>query len=216
MLEAYTCKLWRWVWLPFCNHWLQVMILFRVATHQKVTNYPAFSLTYHWPLNSFHWPFINDKQSMFTIHFSFFLQATDIFLFIFSLFPLFTERGRRNWKKAFTTKTTDHNYYKAGVRRTVSNWLLCLPCSILFIFSKRKCISKSWRKLMNYKPENRIPWPFTHFDDIQDFPWLFPDLEKFVFSVTFPWLWQPCCYITTNFSPSPNNWVQGDFWMIWI
>ena len=38
---------------------------FRVATHQKVKN----SLTFHWSLNSFHWPFINQKQS---IHFSFF------------------------------------------------------------------------------------------------------------------------------------------------
>ena len=60
------------------------------------------------------------------------------------------------------------------VRRTVSNWLLFLPCSILFIFSERKCISKSWRKLMNYKPENRIPWPFTDFEKFV-FPWLFPD-----------------------------------------
>ena len=56
----------------------------------------------------------------------------------------------------------------------MSNWLLCLPCSILFIFSERKCISKSWRKLMNYKPENRIPWPFTDFEKFV-FPWLFPD-----------------------------------------
>ena len=56
----------------------------------------------------------------------------------------------------------------------MSNWLLFLPCSILFIFSKRKCISKSWRKLMNYKPENRIPWPFTDFEKFV-FPWLFPD-----------------------------------------
>ena len=31
--------------------------------------------------------------------------------------------------------------------------------------------------------------------NIKDFPWLFkkfPDLEKFVFPLTFPWLWQPC------------------------
>ena len=28
---------------------------------------------------------------------------------------------------------------------------------------------------MNYKPENRIPWLFTDFDNIKDFPWLFPD-----------------------------------------
>ena len=26
---------------------------------------------------------------------------------------------------------------------------------------------------MNYKPENKIPWLFTDFDNIKDFPWLF-------------------------------------------
>ena len=40
----------------------------------------------------------------------------------------------------------------------MSNWSLCLLCSIRFIFSERKCISESWRKLMNYKRVNRIPW----------------------------------------------------------
>jgi len=32
---------------------------------------------------------------------------------------------------------------------------------------------------MNYKPENGIPWLFTDFDNIYNFPWLFkkfPDL----------------------------------------
>ena len=190
------------------------MILFRVATHQKVTNYPVFSLTYHWPLNTFHWPLINENQSMFTFTLAFF-AGHQYFSLHFQSLSSFHRKREKELKESIHNKNHWPQLLQR-VRRTVSNWLLCLPCSILFIFSKRKCISKSWRKLMNYKPENRIPWPFTHFDDIQDFPWLFPDLEKFVFSVTFPWLWQPCCYITTNFSPSPNNWVQGDFWMIWI
>ena len=38
--------------------WL-LLSLFRVATHEKVKN----SLTFSWPLNSFHWPFKNE-----TIH----------------------------------------------------------------------------------------------------------------------------------------------------
>ena len=38
---------------------------------------------------------------------------------------------------------------------------------------------------MNYKKENRIPWLFNDFDDIKDFPWLFPDLEKCSFSPDF-------------------------------
>ena len=47
---------------------------------------------------------------------------------------------------------------------------------------------------MNYKPENRIPWLLTDFDNIKDFPWLlkkFPDfsltLKNFRFPLTFPW-----------------------------
>ena len=38
---------------------------------------------------------------------------------------------------------------------------------------------------MNYKPQNRIPWLFTDFDNIKDFPRLFPDLEKFSFFPDF-------------------------------
>ena len=78
---------------------------FRVATHQKVKN----SLTFHWSLNSFHWPFINEKQSMFTFTLAF-LLAINIFLFIFNLSRLL-RKEEGIWKKAFTTKTTDHNYY---------------------------------------------------------------------------------------------------------
>ena len=40
-------------------------------------------------------------------------------------------------------------------------------------------------RFMNYKPENRILWLFTDFDNIKDFPWLFPDLEKFSFFPDF-------------------------------
>ena len=73
----------------------------------------------------------------------------------------------------------------------MSNWSLCLLCSILFNFSETKCISKSQRKLMNYKSENRIPWLFTDFDNIKDFPWLFkkfPDFSLTLKSFAFSWL----------------------------
>ena len=92
------------------------------------------------------------------------------------------ERGRRSLEESIYNE--NHWPQLLRVRRRVSNWLLCLLCSILFVFSKRKCISKSWRKLMNYKPENRIPLLFTDFDNIKDFPWLFSYLEKFLFSLT--------------------------------
>ena len=136
------------------------------------------SLTCPWPLlNSFHWPFINEKQSMFTFTLAFFVGHR---YFSVNFQPLSTFRGKR--KKEFGRKHSQRKSLTittACVRRRVSNWSLCLLWSILFNFSERKCISKSQRKLMNYKPENRIPWLFTDFD-------------KFRFSLTFPWPWQPC------------------------
>ena len=61
----------------------------------------------------------------------------------------------------------------------------CFAAFFSYIFSKGKCISKSWRKLTNYKPENRIPWLFTDFDNIKDFSWLFLYVEKFSFFPNF-------------------------------
>ena len=95
---------------------------------------------------------------------------------------------RRKRKKEFGRKYSERKPLTSTttcVRRRVSNWSLCLLCSAVFIFSERKFISKSWGKLMNYKPENRILWLFTDFDNIKDFPWLFPDLEKFSFFPDF-------------------------------
>ena len=101
-----------------------------------------FSLTFHWPLKSFPWPFINEKQSMFTFALAF-LQAINIFLFIFNLLPEEGFGRKHPQQKPLTTTTT-------CVRRRVSYWSLCLLYSILFIFSKRKCISKSCRKLKDF------------------------------------------------------------------
>ena len=71
-----------------------------VVTHQKVKNsLKQFSLT-----------FINEKQSMFTFAVAF-LQAIDIFRFIFNHFSFSWKEEEGIWKKAITTKTTDHNYY---------------------------------------------------------------------------------------------------------
>ena len=119
-----------------------------------------------------------------------FMQAIDIFLFILTVFYAF--RGKR--KKEFGRKHSQRKPLTTTTictRRRVSKWSLCLLCSILFIFPERKCVSKSWGKLMNYKPENRIPWLFTDFDNIKDFLWLFktfPDfsltLKNFRFSLT--------------------------------
>ena len=54
-------------------------------------------------MNSFQRPFINEKQSMFTFTEAF-LQAIDSFLFIFNLFQLFAEKGRRNLEESIHNK----------------------------------------------------------------------------------------------------------------
>ena len=149
-------------------------------------------MTHHWTINSFFTDLSNEKQSMFTFAFVF-LQAIDIVLLIFNLFPLFTERGRRNLEEIIHNENHwPQLLQKPGVECQIDRFA-CFAAYSLFIFSERKCISKSWRKLMNYKPEKRIPWLFTDFDNIKDFPWLFPNLEKFSFfpgfSLTVATLW---------------------------
>ena len=113
----------------------------------------------------------------------------------FSLYFQPLSAFRRGRKKEFGRKrpegktliTTTTCVRRAPCRVSTLSFLR----STVFIFSDRKCISRSWRKLMNYKPDNRIPSLFTDFDNIKDFPdflkihWLFPDLEKIF---VFPWL----------------------------
>ena len=171
----------------------------RVATHQKVKN----SLTFHWPLKSFHWSFINEKQSMLPFTLAF-LGAINSFLFIFKNFLLCADRGRTNLQESIHNE--NHWSQLPHVSDVVSNWSLFLPCTILFVFSERKCISKSWRKVMNYKLENRIPWLFTDFDNIKDFPSLFPDLEKCSF---FPDFSLTMATLITNKSNPPV--LRGSF-----
>ena len=108
---------------------------YRVATHQKVKN----SLTFHWPLNSLNWPFINEKKSMFTFPLAFF-TGYRYFCPLFRPLSAFCRKRKKEfgikhsqWKPLTTTTTC--------VRLRVFNWLHCLLCSILFIFSDRKCIS---------------------------------------------------------------------------
>ena len=95
--------------------------------------FPDFSLTFHWPLNTFHWPFINEKQSMFIFTLAFFCRPP-IFFSSFSVSFLFSRKEGEgiNWKKAFTTKTTDHNYYKgSGVQCQID----CFACPAAYFSS---------------------------------------------------------------------------------
>ena len=124
---------------------------------------------------------------MFTFTFAFF-AAIDIFLFIFKLFPLFTESGRRNLEESI------HNENQI--------WSPCLLCSTLFIFSERKCSLKENLRTINRK---------TEFPDVSlalTITKIFPDVLKdsltlpwpwtqFRFSLAFPWPRQPW-YIATR------------------
>ena len=99
----------------------------------------------------------------------------------------------------------------------MSNWSLCLLCEVLFVFSKRKCISKSSRTLMNYKPENRIPWLFKKFsNDLKNFHF-FPDfsvtaatvmikMDELALSVNPLHVYE---YSTAFVSRAENYWITG-------
>ena len=58
--------------------------------------------------------------------------------------------------------------------------MLIFELGLPVLSRKKMHFFKSWRKLMNYKPEKRIPWLFTDFDNIKDFPWPWKIL-------VFPW-----------------------------
>ena len=155
---------------------------FRVATHQEIKN----SLT-------FHWTFIDEKQLVFTFALAFFAGYRGYFSLHFQPFQLFVERGRRKLEESIHNE--NHWPQLLRIRRRVSNWSFCLLYSILFLFFERKCISKSWRKLINWKTEF-LDFSLTLtiskiFPDFSKIPWLFLTLKNFRFSLTFPWPWQP-------------------------
>ena len=92
---------------------------------------------------------------MFTFSLAFFLQAINSFLFIFNLFPLFAERGRRNLEESI------HNENHGPQILHVSDiecQIDCFACFAAYLssFLKENAFQNE-RKLMNYNPENRIP-----------------------------------------------------------
>ena len=111
--------------------------------------------------------------------------SIDIFLFIFNHFSFSWKVEEGIWKKAFTTKTTDHDHYMCQAQ---SVKLIALQHT--FHLFQRKCISKSWRKTyLNQKTE------FPDFSLTLTVSKTFADfsltLKNFRFSLTFPWPWQP-------------------------
>ena len=147
----------------------------RVANYNKVKN----SLTFPWPLNSFHWRFINEKQPMFTFALAF-LQAIDRYFSLhFQPFQLFVESGRRNLEESIHNE----NYWPQPLHVPGAECQIDRFAAYFSSFPK-KMHFKILKKNLS-KPENRIPWLFTDFDSIKDFRWLFPDLEKLSFLPDF-------------------------------
>ena len=140
----------------------------RVAARQKVTKF----LTFHWPLNSFHRPFINEKHVY--IHFSLFCRPSIVFS-SFSTSFLFSRKEEEGvWKKAFTTKTTDHNYYMCQTWSVKLIVLLALQHTFrLFRKKMHSLILKKTYKLQTGK--HNSPRLFTNLENIKDFLWLFPE-----------------------------------------
>ena len=162
-----------------------------VATYQKVKN----SLPFQWPLNSFHWPFIDEKQSMFTFALALF-AGHRYFLFIFKLFLLFAERGRRNMEESIHNE----NYWPqllnvSGVECQIDRF----ACFAAYFssFPKENAFQSLEEDLwtINRKTESpdlsltlTIPKIFPDF--LQKFPDFNLTLKKFRFTLTFPWPWQ--------------------------
>ena len=134
-----------------------------VDTHQKVKN----SLT-------FHWPFINEKQSMFTFALAFFAGHR--------YFSLNFQEEEGIWKE--NIQNQNHWPQPLYVRRTVSNWSLCLPYSILFIFPKENAFESLEENLWTIGRKTEFP-DFTLTLTISK---IFPDFFKN--SLTFPWPWK--------------------------
>ena len=160
-----------------------------VATHKKVKN----SLTFHWPLNSFHWPFINEKQSLFTFALAFF--AGHLYFFL-HFQPLSAFRGKR--KKEFGKKHSERKSLTTTttyVRRHVSNWSLCLPYSTLFTFPKENAFQSLQENLWTINRKTEFPDFSLTLTISKIFPDTFKNSLTFIWpwkSFVFPWPWQPC------------------------
>ena len=148
-----------------------------VATYQKVKN----SLPFQWPLNSFHCRFIDLKQSMFTFALALF-AAIDIYLFIFKLFLLFAERGRRNMEESIHNKNHWPQLHVSGVECQIDRF----ACFAAYFssFPKENAFQSLEEDLWTINRK-------TEFPDLSlslTVPKIFPDFLKN--SLTFPRPWK--------------------------
>ena len=120
-----------------------------------------------------------------------FLQAINIFLFIFNLFLLYPERGRRNLEESIQKENHwPQLLHVSGVECQIDHFV-CFAAQFSSSpkeYSFQNLEENSWT--INWK---------TEFPDLSltlTISKIFPDfsltLKNFRFSLTFPWPWQPC------------------------
>ena len=146
--------------------------------------FPDFSLTFHWLLNSFHWPFINEKQSMFTFALAFFAGHQ---YFSLHFQPVCAFRGKK--KKEFVTSIHNKNHwpqllYVSGVECQIDRF----ACFAAFFssFPKENAFQSLEEKLWTINRKTEFP----DFSLTLTISKIFPDfsltLKNFRFSLIFP------------------------------
>ena len=88
------------------------------------------------------------------------------------------ERGRRNLEESIHNENHWPQLHVLGV-----DWNTFHLFRKKMHFKVLKFPHKLKRWVVNYKLENRIPWRFTDFDNIKDFPWLFTKFPDFSLTV---------------------------------
>ena len=106
-------------------------------------------------------------------------------------FSAFRGKRRRNYQEIiYNENQWPQNYYYIEVRRRVSNWSLCLPYSILFIFPKENAFENLEENLWTIGRKTEFPDFSLTLTISKIFPnflkdsLTFPELENF----RFPWL----------------------------
>ena len=120
-----------------------------------------------------------------------FLQAIeDIFLFIFNHFSFSWKEEQGIWKKAYTTKTTDHNYYVSGVECQIDRFA-CFAAYFSF-FPKENVFQNLEENLWTLNRKTEFPDFSLTLTISKIFPnflkdsLTFPELENFCFPWLFP------------------------------
>ena len=139
-------------------------------------------MTFHWLLNSFHWPFINEKQSMFTFALVFFAGHQ---YFSLHFQPVCGFRGKK--KKEFVTSIHNKNHWPqllhvSGVECQIDRF----ACFAAFFssFSKENAFQSLEENLWTINRRTEFP----DFSLTLTISKIFPDFLKN--SPTFPWPWK--------------------------